>query len=129
MIDRNPYVLLGLPFGSSRDQANIAFARRAKPYRRRPDSKEKLVELTWALNQIDEVIKDHQAAIDLYRIPADPDAFDPDGQGVFRPPPEPLERQQPPSGPYLDAFMKQVTNELLASAVSAYSRSCRPPPV
>ena len=29
-MDRNPYVILGIPFGASRAEANAAFARRAQ---------------------------------------------------------------------------------------------------
>lgn len=88
---RNPYVILGIPFGSSRAQANAAFARQAKALRRSgPDGIDQLTELTWALHQIDEAISNPAAAMELYRIPADPAMFRTSGEGVLRPPAESL---------------------------------------
>ena len=88
---RNPYVSLGIPFGSSRAQANAAFARKAKALRRSgPDGIDQLTELTWALHQIDEAISNPAAAMELYRIPADPAIFSTSEQGVLRPPAESL---------------------------------------
>ena len=89
MDTRNPYVILGIPFGSSREEANLAFARRAKRLRGSGDRRQ-LTDLTWALNMIDEAISHPDAAMEIYRIPADPQAFEADGAGVFRPPPERL---------------------------------------
>lgn len=84
----NAYVVLGIPFGASRDVASKAFARRAKGLRHQPGGMERLTELTWALNQVTDVIRDPDAAVDVYRVPADPSALDPEGEGLFRPPPE-----------------------------------------
>jgi len=90
-VDRNPYVILGIPFGSSRAEANAAFAHKAKALRRSgPDGVEELTGLTWALHQIDEAISHPAAAMELYRIPADPEIFRSRGEGVLRPPAEPL---------------------------------------
>lgn len=95
---RNPYVILGLPFGASRERASIAFARKARGLRRKGDAgKDELTDLTWALNQLDEVIADPDKALDVYRIPADPNAFEASGVGVFNPPPERLARRTPSS--------------------------------
>jgi hypothetical protein len=93
MAQRNPYVLLGIPFGSSRDAATSAFARRAKRLRRSPDGAERLTDLTWAMNQIDEVLREPELALNVYRVPADPSALVPTDQGVLRPPPERLRRR------------------------------------
>jgi hypothetical protein len=88
---RNPYVILGIPFGSSREEANIAFARRARQLRRLgTQGRTQLTDLTWALNQVDEGISHPEAAMEIYRIPADPAAFTVDGAGVLAPPPEVL---------------------------------------
>ena len=76
MSDRNPYVMLGVPFGSPRDVATRAFARKAKGQRRSrsrvSESKSELTDLTWALNQVSEAIRDPRTALDVYRVPADP---------------------------------------------------------
>ena len=81
MSDRNPYVMLGVPFGSPRDVATRAFARKAKGQRRSrvSESKGELTDLTWALNQVSEAIRDPRTALDIYRVPADPNALEPTG--------------------------------------------------
>lgn len=96
-MDKNPYVILGVPFGASRDQATMAFTTRAKRLRRDPDGAGALTELTWALNQITDVVKDPSLLINVYRVPADMSALEPQGDGVFSPPPERLARQTGPS--------------------------------
>ena len=65
MIDRNPYVMLSIPFGSPRDVATRSFARKAKGKRRSltPEAKAELTDLTWALNQASEAILDPRVAL------------------------------------------------------------------
>ena len=94
MADRNPFVMLGIPYGAPRDVATRAFARKAKGQRRRRvgESNADLTDLTWALNQVSEAIRDPRTALDVYRVPADPGALDPLGKGVLRPGPEPMPR-------------------------------------
>jgi hypothetical protein len=91
---RNPYLILGIPFGSSREVANIAFARKARALRLLGTvGRAQMTDLTWALNEVDEGISHPAAAMDLYRVPADPEAFTVKGDGVLVPPPEVLPRQ------------------------------------
>jgi len=91
MRQRNPYVILGIPFGSSREEANIAFARKARALRQAGAAgRAQMTDLTWALNQCDEGLSHPEAAMEIYRIPADPEAFTVTGAGVFAPAPEPL---------------------------------------
>lgn len=129
-MERNPYLVLGIPFGASRDEANIAFARQGRSLRRLGDEgKERLVALTWALNQIDEAISDPDSAIDIYRIPADPFAFDPEGRGLFTPPPERLDRTTPASNADArDAIERAVIESLTWIAESLASTTPLPPP-
>lgn len=89
---RNPYVMLGIPFGSPRDVATRAFARKAKGRRRQRAESSELTDLTWALNQVAENIRDPRTALHVYRVPADPGALEPVGEGVLRPGPEPMPR-------------------------------------
>jgi hypothetical protein len=94
MTARNPYVILGIPYGATREQANIAFARRARPLRRLgAEGRDRMTDLTWALNQIDEAIREPDNALWLYRIPADPAVLGPSGPGEFAPPPLRLDRR------------------------------------
>ena len=91
-MDRNPYVILGIPFGAPRAEANAAFARRAQALKREGGSLDQMTDLTWALQRISVAIREPATAMELYRIPADPEAFQFDRDGALRPPPEQLPR-------------------------------------
>lgn len=91
-MERNPYVLLGVPYGASRDEATLAFTKRAKKLRRQPDGASALTDLTWALNQITDVVRDPSLLIDVYRVPADHDLIQRAEVGVLNPAPQPLPR-------------------------------------
>lgn len=114
---RNPYGMLGLPFGASRDAASRAFALRGRGLRRQPDSAAKLTQLTWALNQIEEAIKDPRTALHIYRVPADPGSLDPDQSGVLKPQPERMDRETGPSAAdwseLVDLTRREVQRALL----------------
>jgi hypothetical protein len=112
---RNPYVVLGVPFGCSRDDASAAFARRARGLRRSPEGATLLPNLTWALNQIDEAIRQPELALDVYRVPANPEALVPTGEGVMRPPAELLGRRTRQASDDLARFLEQSANEALAA--------------
>jgi hypothetical protein len=115
MRHRNPYLILGIPFGSSRDTANIAFARKARPLRRLGNAgRDQLTELTWALNQIDVGIRHPDAEMGIYRVPADPDAFAGGGAGVLNPPAEQL--------PARDGDRDAAVSRLQAAAAHEYLR-------
>jgi hypothetical protein len=114
MTKRNPYVLLGIPFGASRDEANVAFARKARPLRRLGAAgRDDMTDLTWALNQIDEIIRNPDEALQIYRIPADPTAFAPSGPGEFAPLPRPLARTGADSANAVDELQRASTREYL----------------
>jgi hypothetical protein len=128
VIARNPYLILGLTFGSSREEANIAFARKAKRLRRAGErGRSELTDLTWALNQIDEVIANPSLALDIYRIPADPQAFYAAGVGLFAPPPEKLPRRTGPAKDETTRLVKQWALEILTHTLVEYGRT-RPLP-
>lgn len=103
--------MLGIPFGSPRDVATRAFARKARGRRHDRASTKSgvtdLTQLTWALNQVEENIRDPRTALHLYRVPADPAALEPQASGILRPGPEPMPRVSPSSeaawGRLLDA--------------------------
>lgn len=86
---RNPYLILGVPYGASRAEANAAFVRRARRTRRGAASAE-LTDLTWALHEIDEALKEPAASVEHYRVPADPAPYAVSGTGLFTPGPERL---------------------------------------
>jgi hypothetical protein len=115
---RNPYLILGIPFGASREDANIAFARRTKGLRQvggraGAAGRDQLTDLTWALNQIDEVTTNPQTVFDVYRIPADPEAFAAAGAGVLSPPPEALAPRGGDRGTALSRLQVTAAHEFL----------------
>jgi hypothetical protein len=112
---RNPYVVLGVPFGASGDTAAAAFARKARGLRRAPGGTERLQHLTWALNQIQELLRQPHLALEVYRVPADPGALEPEGQGVLRPPPERMPRSTTPAGEW-DGLLHAVRDEVVIAA-------------
>ena len=131
MSDRNPYVMLGVAFGAPRDVATRAFARKAMGKRRSrvSESKSELTDLTWALNQVVEAIRDPRTALDIYRVPTDPTALQPVGEGVLRPGPELMPRTTPSSvaewARLLDAAREEavaILHEQLASTAELPER-------
>jgi hypothetical protein len=91
---RNPYLILGVPFGASREDATKAFLRRTKSLRRLGAAGRALhTDLTGALKEIEDRPEPPDAVLTPYRVPADPDVERGVGPGVFAPPPEP-----PPAG-------------------------------
>jgi hypothetical protein len=128
MLHRNAYVLLGIPFGSSREQANIAFARKAKPLRRLgPAGRDMLTDLTWALNQLDEGISNPEAEMEIYRIPADPTAFSMPGAGALAPTPERLPARGGDREAALLALQSSAAHEYLRYLVWTRASQIAPP--
>jgi hypothetical protein len=127
MEDRNPYLILGVPFGTGRAEANAAFARRIKSLPADPaEAQSYKTDLTWALQRIDAGSATPEAEMGYYRLPADPGAGVPDAPGVFAPPPEP--------GPYDGTAVAVALSRLRADAArealrrELARRSARTPP-
>jgi hypothetical protein len=120
---RNPYVLLGVPFGVSGDAAAGAFAKRSRGLRRAPDGVERLTELTWALNQVQAALKDPSAAVHIYRVPADPGALEPEGHGLFAPAPQPMGRQSGDSAKAREELLSYARWEALSALVDEIATS------
>jgi hypothetical protein len=88
---RNPYLILGIPFGASREDATKAFLRRTKSLRRLGAAGRTLhTDLTGALKEIEDRPEHPDAVMTPYRVPADPDLERGIGTGAFAPPPERL---------------------------------------
>lgn len=125
---RNAYLVLGLPFGASRDEAVRAFARRTKFLRRQgPAGRERHTDLTGALHDIETAPPDAPARMAPYRIPVDPasaslSAAGLFGAGVFAPPPEILR-----DWPDLGALRRDAALEYLRHLVRARGQRLGPP--
>lgn len=130
---RNPYLVLGVPFGASRDEATRAFARRSKFLRRLGASgRDRHTDLTGALHEIETGGTDPAARMAPYRVPADPRtaSLTSDGlfgRGVFAPPPETFDR--PPDGddPHLRDLRRTAAFEYLRHVVQARGQRLGPP--
>lgn len=94
---RNPYVILGVPFGASGEEARTGFARVSRRLRNEGGGPYTQVDLTWALHQVEQMITNPDLAIDVYRVPASTSATGVDHEGVFHPAPHPIPRYTTPS--------------------------------
>jgi hypothetical protein len=126
---RNPYVILGIPFGASRDDATRAFLRRAKSLRRLGAAGRTLhTELTAALKEIEERPEYPDAVMSPYRIPADPDVEGGLGAGVFAPPPDKLDPETDPgAAAALHATRAAAAHEYLRHLVRLRAQHMDPP--
>jgi hypothetical protein len=116
-VRRNPYLILGVPYGVSRDEARRAAARRSRQLRDRQGAPYATEDVTWALHQIEQVIDDPESAVEVFRVPAAPGILDAaSGTGLFRPPPEPLPRRS-------QALSDGEYNDIRHAAIAAVARS------
>ena len=72
---RTPYVILGVPFGASEQEARSGFAAKVRVLRVEPIPKYTMEDLNWALHQIEQLISDPSLAVDVFRVPANPEVF------------------------------------------------------
>ena len=108
---RNPYLILGVPYGASKSEAANAFAQATRRLRREPDGPYSLEDLNWALHQVEQVQDDPESAVAIFRVPANPEVYAVRGHGLLRPEPQPMSRQSPPADEEL--------HESLAAAAGA----------
>lgn len=128
---RNPYVILGIPYGASRGEARRAVARRTRELRQRPDAPYSAEDVNWALHQVEQVIDDPEAGVEVFRVPAAPGILDaPSGHGLFHPPPEPLPRRSAPlTDEQFDAIRHEAVATVSRSVITALGPTvkCWPP--
>jgi hypothetical protein len=121
MAERNPYLILGVDFASSHDEARRAFAHAARRVRREGGAWE-VEDLNWALHEVEALESDPADLVSIYRVPANPSVFEPGGEGLFRPKPVPLERRTPPDDPESMSQLRRAAlaevDELLLSALA-----------
>ena len=91
-MDRNPYLIIGVDFAASAEEARHGFAHAARRIRRQGGAWA-VEDLTWALHEIETLEQDPGDLVSIYRIPADPSVFEPAGEGLYRPVPTPITRQ------------------------------------
>jgi hypothetical protein len=120
--ERNPYLILGVDFGAGADAARRAFALAARRIRRQGGQWE-IEDLNWALHEVEALESNPADLVSVYRVPANPEVFEPAGAGLFRPPPIPLERRTTPGDPVALAALRDIAarelDEALATALGA----------
>lgn len=119
---RNPYLILGLPYGASAEDAQRAFARKVRSVRRNDSSLFTVEDLTWALHAIEHVVEEASASVDFFRVPANRATLAAPRPGeLFAPTTSALARRSPATerrdleGLGIEAA-HQVAVELLANA-------------
>lgn len=90
---RNPYLLLGIDYGTPPDLARRHFARAARRVRRAAGGPVGIEDLNWALHEVQTRAGTAENDVSVYRVPADPAVFNPDARGLFALPPVPLPRR------------------------------------
>lgn len=121
---KSPYLILGVPYGASKNDAARAFARATRRLRRQSDAPYDLEDLNWALHAIEQRIQDPATSIDDFRMPADTSVYQlPGGEGILNPPTTPYRRRTSPSDSTdLDALHTAVLVEV-AGEVAAECRN------
>lgn len=125
MVDRNPYLLLGVDYGCPPDAARKSFARAARRVRRAAVSHVTTEDLTWALNEIQARTADPFDDVSTFRVPADPEVFTPAGDGLFAPAPVRLARRTTTTRSDVDLLADGLADdvaELLTEALTLLAR-------
>jgi hypothetical protein len=119
MVDRNPYLLLGVDYGCPADDARRSFARAARRVRRAENTQITTEDLTWALNEIQSRESDPFDEVSIYRVPADPNVFAPRGEGLFAPAPVRLARRTVTSESDVDGLAAGLAADVAALLAEA----------
>src|SRR5215475_7148875 len=114
MDDRNPYLLLGVDFGTPPDAARRSFARAARRLRRAGSGRVSIEDLNWALHEIQNSPADPFDSVTVFRVPANPSVFRPAAEGLFNPPPVPLPRATTTGPGDLNAVLDGLTGDVCA---------------
>jgi hypothetical protein len=125
---RNPYVLLGLPYGATPAEARRAYARRVRDVRWGDRSSTDPSDLEWALEQVEHEHADPTAKFGVYRVPADAAVLrTPAGFGLLAPAPRAAPRRSQVSpaeevAVVLDAARLDAAQHLLDRTAAAAGR-------
>jgi hypothetical protein len=118
-VHRNPYLMLGVDYGTPPDQARRSFAKAAKRVRRASGSPITKEDLTWALHQIESRDTDPFDLVTEFRVPANSEVYDQGGAGLFRPPPRPLDRRTETTEADRDVVRTGLADELTVLVAAA----------
>lgn len=117
---RNPYFILGIDYGASRDQARKASGRVIRRVRREPDALYGIEDVTWALHQVEQAIDNPESAIDYFRVPANPALFsEAEGPSLDLPPTPMARTTSAPTPEELADLRSQALGEALEAFICA----------
>jgi hypothetical protein len=117
---RNPYFILGIDYGASKDTARKASGRVIRKVKRDPDAVYSIEDVTWALHQVEQAIDDPASAISHFRVPANPDLFVEGSRVALSLPATPLPRTTlTPTADELDELRIHALDEALDAYVCA----------
>jgi hypothetical protein len=118
---RNPYLMLGVPFGVSMDVVNKAFARASRSAKR-GDSPYSVEDLTWALHQVEHASRNRDSLFTYFRVPADGQPYldSLESSLASRPVPRPRRTEPGPSPESVleAAAVQRLARRVLLSAIS-----------
>jgi hypothetical protein len=120
---RNPYFILGLDYGASKDEARRATARVLRRLKTTPDAQYTAADVTWALHEVEQVNDDPDAGVHIFRVPSSPGPIGlPGSEGLFAPAATPEVRSSPPSTEAdLERLATAALAELASSLLAEYS--------
>ena len=116
---RNPYLVVGLPYGSSMKQVRKGFAKRTKDVTSGAITAFTMEDLTWALSQLECSLSDPEVDVTGYRAPANPALFGSENGrsqevGFFCPAPELVARASGPVTPeHLEGLVDETVSDWL----------------
>jgi hypothetical protein len=127
-MERNPYLIIGVDFAASAEEARHAFAHAARRIRRQGGAWA-VEDLTWALHEIQTLEQNPRDLVSIYRVPANPGVFEPAGEGLYRPAPVPLARQTDASRDAVDALRRDAAREVDALLLDLCCTAAAPTPI
>lgn len=117
---RNPYLILGLDFGASPQQAQAAFAKLSRKLRRETSGPYQIEDATWALHEIEHAATDPDVNLAVFRVPANPDAYRyQPADGVLTVAPQNLPRRTGSSEAAVARLRADVAEEIASVALGA----------
>jgi hypothetical protein len=91
--DRNPYVILGIDYGANLSEARRAFVKRVRRVKGESDPTFTEDEVTAALHQLEQIARDPENAVEVYRVPGNPAVFREPSTGLFAFEAKPISRR------------------------------------
>ena len=124
---RNPYIILGVPYGASKAEASEGHARALRRLKKDPDATYSESDLSWAIYQIEQVRGSSRPDDGIYRIPADPAVYSDCQYGLLQPRPVAMKRRTDRShDDFGECLMSAAGTELLRHLLDEHGGRVEP---